>query len=484
MDKTRIFVSSTCYDLSQVRRDLEAFIEGCGHQPVLSDSPGVTIPTGLDTIEACRWLVHSSDVFVLIIGGRYGSADETTGKSITNLEYETALAAGLPIYAFVDHEVWVKRDTYLRLREMVEDGTLPKDKLSDALGHKVEDPRVFEFLAQVTSAKRDSWVHEFTSAQDIVQRLKRSWSLLLKDLLDQRRQTTRSNALAQVQPVLEVTWQSISGDSLDVLEVSPPPDVDETAVRAQIASLRPSIEEVQLVRDNRIEIQRRLSIQRSTLSTQPGDTELSINSFEAFLANLDAVENALRDEPKKFRWRYNLISRLVVPSFVISNSGSCPAEELVIYIQSDNRAIFGDLASLNKVDLSLPAARPSHVEVVLQVAKKLSEPPPAQTPSALSNLFTSLEMPLSPLSPWTNARLPDVTSIGPRHEVQFSVEDGALRIDIGGRLKHGFVRRIAADTPMLYCFLAPGQQVGLHYQVYADNLAVPARGLLRIRATD
>lgn len=133
MSKTRVFISSTCYDLNQIRRDLERFIIDIGHEPVLSDSRDVSVPPGLDPIECCKWLVQSSDIFVLIIGGRYGSTAPGTEKSITNIELDVAIDCNMPIYAFVDSEVWLKRPVYSQFRQMVSTGHLPESKLNEVL---------------------------------------------------------------------------------------------------------------------------------------------------------------------------------------------------------------------------------------------------------------------------------------------------------------------------------------------------------------
>ena len=37
MAGVNIFISSTCYDLSQVRQDLRDFISGLGHTPMMSE---------------------------------------------------------------------------------------------------------------------------------------------------------------------------------------------------------------------------------------------------------------------------------------------------------------------------------------------------------------------------------------------------------------------------------------------------------------
>lgn len=48
-----IFVSSTCYDLSQIRKDLRDFITGLGHNPILSEQNDFPIDPQIDNWEDC-----------------------------------------------------------------------------------------------------------------------------------------------------------------------------------------------------------------------------------------------------------------------------------------------------------------------------------------------------------------------------------------------------------------------------------------------
>ena len=101
MRKPSIFVSSTCYDLKQLRVDLYSYVEQAGFEPVLSEYPTFPVDPDETTVENCRKAVESrADVFILVIGGRYGSVSEH-GKSVTNLEYVTGRAKGIPVYVFV-----------------------------------------------------------------------------------------------------------------------------------------------------------------------------------------------------------------------------------------------------------------------------------------------------------------------------------------------------------------------------------------------
>src|SRR5215218_3100859 len=102
-----VTVSSTFYDLAQVRADLLHFLQDeVGYRPLLSEYPSFPIDPDADTIENCRRRVErDADILVLIIGGRYGYVDTASDKSVTNLEYLAAQAKGIPIYPFVDKRV-------------------------------------------------------------------------------------------------------------------------------------------------------------------------------------------------------------------------------------------------------------------------------------------------------------------------------------------------------------------------------------------
>src|SRR5262245_56298146 len=107
VDKPGVFISSTFYDLRQVRTDLIAFVENqLGYRAIASELPYFPVNPTQDTIENCRSRVEEqADIFVLVIGGRYGFINESNGKSVTNLEYLVACAKGIPVYAFVDRDV-------------------------------------------------------------------------------------------------------------------------------------------------------------------------------------------------------------------------------------------------------------------------------------------------------------------------------------------------------------------------------------------
>ena len=105
-NKPVVFVSSTCYDLKQIREDIKNFIEdNYSFEAMLSEFDSFPVSPCVGTFENCLNNVDKyADIFILIIGTTYGHVTDA-GKSITNLEYLHAKAKGIPIYVFVSSKL-------------------------------------------------------------------------------------------------------------------------------------------------------------------------------------------------------------------------------------------------------------------------------------------------------------------------------------------------------------------------------------------
>lgn len=169
-----IMVSSTFYDLRQIRADLSAFIsDELGYIPLLSELPSFPIDPDFDTIENCRRRVdQNADILVLVIGGRYGSIDKQTDKSITNLEFLAAKNKGIPVYAFIDKGILSIMPVW-------------KANPTGNFAAVVDTPRVFEFIELVRSQER-VWTFAFESARDIVTVLRIQLAYLFQESLKLR----------------------------------------------------------------------------------------------------------------------------------------------------------------------------------------------------------------------------------------------------------------------------------------------------------
>lgn len=173
MAKLNIFVSSTCYDLSQIRDDIKQCILALGHNPILSELKEFPIDPNLSNSENCINAVkNEADIFVLLIGNKYGSVLES-GKSITNTEFITAVEKRIPIYTFA-------------LKQMTTILPLWEQNPDMDLSSIVDNKKVFEFLADVRK-KSGLWNFEFEKAQDVTEILKSQLSNLFCETLKVRR---------------------------------------------------------------------------------------------------------------------------------------------------------------------------------------------------------------------------------------------------------------------------------------------------------
>ena len=158
--KPSIFVSSTCYDLKQIRQDIREFIEAdLGYEAILSEYNSFPIDPDKDTINNCLRVVEQrADIMVLIVGSRYGYITDHGEKSITNLEYLRAKAKGIPIFVFIDQKVSNILPVWKKNKEM---------NFSDI----VDSEKIFEFVDTLRN-KDSNWVYEFNTGQDIIKCLK------------------------------------------------------------------------------------------------------------------------------------------------------------------------------------------------------------------------------------------------------------------------------------------------------------------------
>lgn len=173
MSQTRIFISSTYFDLKQLRTDLSDAIEGIGHIPIMSEFSAFPVDPSISNIENCRQNVREhSDIFVLIIGGKRGSVDKGSGKSIVNLEYEAAVQQQLDIFIFIEEAV-------LQVLPIWQ-----KNPAVD-LDPVVDSPDILSFIDQIQKAQR--WTYSFRVASDISKQLKIQLSNHYRDLLAKKK---------------------------------------------------------------------------------------------------------------------------------------------------------------------------------------------------------------------------------------------------------------------------------------------------------
>ncbi len=96
--KLQVFISSTYTDLLPERQAAVEAILRAGHIPAGMELFAAGDKSQMEIIK--RW-IDDSDVFLLILGGRYGSIEPESGKSYVHIEYEYAVSRNKACFAYV-----------------------------------------------------------------------------------------------------------------------------------------------------------------------------------------------------------------------------------------------------------------------------------------------------------------------------------------------------------------------------------------------
>ena len=196
MAKPRVSVSSTFYDLKHVRSTLETFIRTLGYEPVLSEKGSIAYVPEIALDESCYREAKACDIFVLIIGGRYGSeanSEDRSGDkgfyerydSITRKEYESAIDRDIPSYVLIEKSVHAEYETFKRNRENV----------SIKYAH-VDSVNVFNLIDHVLSRPRNNPVYHFEMSNEIEAWLRDQWAGLFRELIRTQADKKQISSLA------------------------------------------------------------------------------------------------------------------------------------------------------------------------------------------------------------------------------------------------------------------------------------------------
>jgi len=99
MDKKyQVFVSSTYEDLQEERKVVMESLLQMNCFPVGMEYFNASDESQWEVI---KQLIDECDYYVLIVAGRYGSVEESTGKSYTQKEFEYAVSKGVPVISFL-----------------------------------------------------------------------------------------------------------------------------------------------------------------------------------------------------------------------------------------------------------------------------------------------------------------------------------------------------------------------------------------------
>lgn len=167
--KKKVFICSTSFDLEDARAEIRNALLNWGYQPILFESPDFPVEKGLHSHDVCLDAVKECDIFLLIIGSRYGGIyhgkkyPEMNELSITRAESRVALDEGLEFKTFIRDDIWNERPTY---------------KHNLKLGNKIDlfhakDSKVFDFIDEITQRVHDNWIYQFENSVKLKDKLEK-----------------------------------------------------------------------------------------------------------------------------------------------------------------------------------------------------------------------------------------------------------------------------------------------------------------------
>ena len=172
MAHPRVFISSTYYDLKNVRADLERYIKGRGFDPVLNERGQIPYGNEEKLEEYCYREIENCDILVSIIGGRHGSSSSHDPYSISQKELKTAIDLGRPVYIFVEKSVLFEYKIYEQNKES-----------KDIVYVAVDNVAIYQFMDEVFSLLINNQVAPFETSSDITEYLQEQWAGLFQRLL-------------------------------------------------------------------------------------------------------------------------------------------------------------------------------------------------------------------------------------------------------------------------------------------------------------
>ena len=172
-DRLKIFVSSTVFDLIDVRAEVKSLLEELGITPIMSDESlsGFNVDLDRNSIEVCLVNVDAADAVIVVLNQRYGPMLGNCGFpdiSATHLEYRRAKDKGKKILFYVRNRLEADFRTYRQ-------NTGSDVKLSWV---KTEnDKKLFGLIDEhsaLSSTGPNNWYSTFISSVDLKQSLKKA----------------------------------------------------------------------------------------------------------------------------------------------------------------------------------------------------------------------------------------------------------------------------------------------------------------------
>lgn len=329
-----IFISSTDYNLIDLRAELARHLKELSYKPILSSSDGFPDKTpDLEPWESCLPVLMNCFVMVLIIDGRYGKPlmwpnykKELGNKKIspTHAEYRYAHKHKKRMLVFIRSNLFHYYQSYRATLKNTKGNRKEAEKLLMKTLPDGIDFKTLEFIEEVKTTSSIPWIKEFddvTSIKDEVHK-KMINELAETFLVKDKRLEVISRAFTEVTKCLNPK------ERIEVFRSVGAPDefieeIEETRKRIQRISV--------LKRE-----EKELQAKRDSIANELGSKKKILK------ANKNKLEQEVNELTDKLNWLKKDIrsQEISTPSFSVSSSGTTIASSMPIF-SSQPTTIYG-----------------------------------------------------------------------------------------------------------------------------------------------
>lgn len=352
--KLQVFISSTYSDLQEERQAAVSAILKAGHIPAGMELFTAGDRSQMDTIK--EW-IDESDVYMLILGGRYGSIEKTSGISYTELEYDYAQEQRKPAFAVVITEDALEtkicsKGTSFGEKENPRELALFRTKVLGNISSFFDDHKDIKLCVHESLA-------DFASKRDL-----KGW-VSADEVIDTRPLFEEIKKLSEENKILRETVQQNERRASTV--------VKQESSYEKFSELRNILNEIE------IKIPAKL--------TQGDETTLSLQTifYRSKDALINGVTNAASASPAENFFYHNVCPKLQVHGLV-TNEKVPGVRYRRSYVSSAGNAFLAQLEreilladskkkNGNSIDVveHLTTAKPTKQSIAKKVAKKSSE---------------------------------------------------------------------------------------------------------------
>ena len=241
----QVFVSSTCYELRDLRAAVRAWLQQLGMAPLMSDGTGFPQIDGMPPYATCLRVLEECPLVIVIIDRRYGTTFQDWGPypqfegcAPTHAELRHALDLGKRVLVYVHDDVWNFYEVWRKNRKAFE--TAAPQGLEES---------TLQIVYELKQRNPVPWIAHFSDVSELLQSLNAEFVNQLYDYLRDREKQTADLAGYLLERIVEaapeVRERITAGLSPDLV-------VERNALRGQLGTIEQELERTKGATQSRI----------------------------------------------------------------------------------------------------------------------------------------------------------------------------------------------------------------------------------------